>query len=98
GQVRREGKFTREDLLRALENLRSQASPELKPLLDQALRVTLSDEQRQLLILQVLLDQNRQGLTFLGATGVITHVLNEMPDLGNFLMQTFPVDPQHNHS
>jgi hypothetical protein len=85
-------RFRRQDLLLALEKLRSEASPELKPLLDQALRATLSDEQRRLLILQAVYDQDIQELRFLGATGVASDVLNEMPDLVNFLTKAFPPD------
>ena len=76
----------------ALEKLRSQASAELKPLLDRALRATLSDEQRRLLIFQAVYDQDIQELGFLGATGVIGEVLNEMPDVVNFLVTAFPLD------
>src|SRR4029077_2086255 len=74
------GRFRRQDLLLALAKLRSKASPDLRPLLDQALRATLSDEQRRLLILQAVYDQDREELKFLGATGVLSHVLNEMPE------------------
>jgi len=86
-------RFKRRDLLGALEKLRSQASRKLRPLLDEMLGATLSDEQRRLLILQAAYDQDVQELTFLGATGVIGNVLNEMPDLVNFLTQNFPRDP-----
>ena len=86
------GRFRRQDLLLALEKLRSKASSELRPLLDQALRATLSDEQRRLLILQAVYDQDREELKFLGATGIIGHVLNEMPELVEFLIKTFPSD------
>jgi hypothetical protein len=94
GRVPHAGRFRRQDLLRALENLRAQASNELRPLLDQVLRTTLSDEQRRLLILQATLDHDIQGLTFLGAAGVIGEVLTEIepPELSNFLVQTFPAD------
>ena len=85
-------RFRRQDLLLALEKLRSKASAELKPLLDQALRATLSDEQRRLLILQAVYDQDIQELRFLGAIGVIGHVLNEMPDFVTFLLKAFPAD------
>ena len=40
--------FKRKDLIAALERLRSSGSPELRKLLDEALRGTLSDEQRRL--------------------------------------------------
>jgi hypothetical protein len=80
-------------LLLALAKLRSKASPDLRPLLDQALRATLCDEQRRLLILQAVYDQDREELKFLGATGVLSHVLNEMPELVDFLIKTFPLDP-----
>jgi hypothetical protein len=79
--------------LLALQKLRSKASSDLRPLLDQALRATLSDEQRRLLILQAVYDQDLEELKFLGATGVISHVLNEMPELVDFLIKTFPLDP-----
>lgn len=87
------GRFRRQDLLLALQKLRSKASSDLRPLLDQALRATLSDEQRRLLILQAVYDQDREELKFLGATGVVSHVLNEMPELVDFLIKTFPLDP-----
>jgi len=80
-------------LLLALEKLRSKASPEQRPLLDQALRATLSDEQRRLLILQAVYDQDLEELKFLGAAGVVSHVLDEMPELVDFLIKTFPLDP-----
>jgi hypothetical protein len=60
--------------------------------LGRALRVTLSDEQRRLLILQAVYDQDIQEPGFLGATGVIGEVLNEMPDVVNFLVTAFPLD------
>jgi hypothetical protein len=87
------GRFRRQDLLLALEKLRSEASPDLRPLLDQALRATLSDEQRRLLILQAAYDEDLEELKFLGATGVISHVLNEMPELVDFLIKAFPLAP-----
>jgi hypothetical protein len=86
-------RFKRRDFLGALENLRSRVSQKLRPTLDQTLRARLSDEQRRLIILQAAYDQDIQELTFLGATGVISDVLNEMPDLVNFLVQNFPRDP-----
>lgn len=86
-------RFKRRDFLGALESLRSRVSQKLRPTLDQTLRARLSDEQRRLIILQAVYDQDIQELTFLGATGVISDVLNEMPDLVNFLVQNFPRDP-----
>jgi len=53
-----------------------------------------SDEERRLLILQAAYDQDLQEFTFLGATGVISSVLNEMPDLVDFSNQKFPPDPK----
>lgn len=86
-------RFKRRDFLGALENLRPRVSQKLRPTLDQTLRARLSDEQRRLIILQAAYDQDIQELTFLGATGVVSDVLDEMPDLVNFLVQNFPRDP-----
>jgi hypothetical protein len=91
-QVPPSGRFRRRDLLLALHKLRCEASAELRSLLDRALRATLSDEQRRLLILQGAYDQDLEELGFLGAAGIISDVLNEMPDLVNFLLANFPPD------
>jgi len=50
----------------------------------------LSDEERRLLILQTAYDQDpsRSSHSF-GATGVISNVFNEMPDLVDFSNQNF---------
>jgi hypothetical protein len=79
-------------LLLALHKLRLEASGEPRPPSDRALRVTLSDEQRSLLIVQAVYDQDVEELGFLGAAGFISHVLNELPDLVNFLLESFPPD------
>jgi hypothetical protein len=49
-------------------------------------------------LLQAVYDQDREELKFLGATGVISHVLNEMPELVEFLLKTFPLDRDHEKS
>jgi hypothetical protein len=66
----------------------------LRNLLDEALRGTLSDEQRRLLILQAAYNQHADELRFLGASGVIGDVLNEMPTFVAFLRQNFPADAE----
>jgi hypothetical protein len=50
---------------------------------------TLSDEERRLLILQAAYGQDLQEFTFLGATGVISNVFNEMLELVDFLIKNF---------
>jgi hypothetical protein len=86
--------FQRRDLLGALKRLRDSGSPGLRNLFDEALRGTLSDEQRRLLILQAAYDQDINALGFLGATGVGFDVLNEMPRFVAFLKANFPGDPE----
>jgi hypothetical protein len=44
------------------------------------------------LIVQAVYDQDVEELGFLGAAGFISHALNELPDLVNFLLESFPPD------
>jgi hypothetical protein len=83
-------RFRRRSLFLALDNLRSAADRDHRPLLTYALRAQIHDEAARFLILQAVKEWDEEMLTIFARLGVPFETLNSLPELRDVLTERFP--------